>query len=164
MKKHSFPIEGIADVRTIAICAESLRMRAEALRAAGYVDAIPETWRNAALWLESEQGAMCIASVPEEKVPTASVGDSQENKMSDHEFMSAHGQDAPGMSCDTYDQCVRCGLVRHDYRHGGGQRSPNYPIYLVRGVHHATPPPCIGIVSETKGKDPATHLGDDDCG
>lgn len=58
-------------------------------------------------------------------------------------FMSAHGEDAPGRSRDTYEQCFRCGLVRHDYSHNGGQRSPNYPIYLVAGVHHAAEPPCV---------------------
>lgn len=71
--------------------------------------------------------------------------------MAAHEFkfMSSHGEDAPGKSLDTYEQCARCGLVKHDYAHGGGQRSPNYPLYLVRGVHHASPPPCISELPST---------------
>lgn len=56
--------------------------------------------------------------------------------------MSSHGEDAPGKSKDTYEQCAICGLVKHDYRHGGGQAPPNYPIYLVRGAHHTTAPEC----------------------
>jgi hypothetical protein len=38
------------------------------------------------------------------------------------------GEDAPGKSLDTCEQCNTCGAVIHDYRHNGGQRSPNYPI------------------------------------
>ncbi len=38
------------------------------------------------------------------------------------------GEDAPGKSLDTCEQCNTCGAVIHDYRHGGGLRSPNYPI------------------------------------
>lgn len=70
--------------------------------------------------------------------------------MINHEwrFMSAHGEDAPGKSLDTYDQCYRCGLVRHDYSHNGGQRSPNYPIYLVNAIHTATEPECVAPPSE----------------
>lgn len=38
------------------------------------------------------------------------------------------GEDAPGKSLDTISQCTVCGAVVHDYRHGGGMTSPNYPI------------------------------------
>ena len=39
------------------------------------------------------------------------------------------GDDAPGKSLDEIFHCRRCGAVKHDYRHNGGRRSPNYPTY-----------------------------------
>lgn len=60
------------------------------------------------------------------------------------EFAAGHGEDAPGSCPDTYSHCSRCGAVKHDYRHGGGQTSPNYPMFLVAGKRgwQATEPEC----------------------
>lgn len=54
----------------------------------------------------------------------------------DHEWrlVIAKGNDAPNDSLDSIYWCERCGTVRHDYAHGGGMRSPNYPIYYVPGL------------------------------
>jgi hypothetical protein len=46
----------------------------------------------------------------------------------DRLLVFSSGEDAPGKSLDTCEQCKTCGAVIHDYRHNGGQRSPNYPI------------------------------------
>lgn len=46
----------------------------------------------------------------------------------DRRLVFSSGEDAPGKSLDTCEQCNTCGAVIHDYRHGGGQRSPNYPM------------------------------------
>ena len=81
--------------------------------------------------------------------------------------ISAHGEDAPGKSLDTYEQCARCGALKHDYRHGGGYVSPNYPTVHKYGVSIDPKAPCAGVVAiigETQGKDPKEHGGDDDCG
>ena len=43
------------------------------------------------------------------------------------------GEDAPNKSLDEIFHCKRCGMVKHDYRHNGGQRSPNYPNFLMPG-------------------------------
>jgi len=45
------------------------------------------------------------------------------------EFWFSTGEDAPGHSKDIVETCNRCGATKHDYRHGGGQRSPNYPMF-----------------------------------
>lgn len=47
----------------------------------------------------------------------------------DWQFIFSTGEDAPGRSLDTIDRCALCGTIRHDYRHGGGHVSPNYPQY-----------------------------------
>lgn len=57
-------------------------------------------------------------------------------------FLSGHGQDAPGQSLDTYSQCTTCGAVKHDYAHGGGQTSPNYPMLYKLGFALAADAPC----------------------
>ena len=46
----------------------------------------------------------------------------------DWKFICAFGEDAPGKSLDTISHCQKCGAVKHDYAHGGGQTSPNYPM------------------------------------
>ncbi|HTQ47471.1 MAG TPA: hypothetical protein VMI75_32165 [Polyangiaceae bacterium] len=46
----------------------------------------------------------------------------------DHLLVFSSGEDAPGKSLDTLSLCQVCGALVHDYRHNGGQRSPNYPI------------------------------------
>lgn len=50
----------------------------------------------------------------------------------DHKWhlVIAKGNDAPGDSLDSIYWCERCGCVRHDYAHGGGMKSPNYPRYF----------------------------------
>lgn len=58
-------------------------------------------------------------------------------------FLSGHGQDAPGQSLDTYSQCSRCGAVKHDYAHGGGQTSPNYPMLYRLGKPIARDASCV---------------------
>lgn len=52
--------------------------------------------------------------------------------MAEHKWVLviAKGNDAPGDSLDSIYWCERCGTVRHDYAHGGGMKSPNYPHYL----------------------------------
>lgn len=40
----------------------------------------------------------------------------------------SYGEDAPGKSQDTLSFCNTCGALIHDYRHNGGQKSPNYPV------------------------------------
>lgn len=42
--------------------------------------------------------------------------------------LCSFGEDAPGKSLDIISQCKTCGATIHDYRHGGGQTSPNYPM------------------------------------
>ena len=44
------------------------------------------------------------------------------------------GSDVPNDSLDEVFWCERCGTVKHDYRHGGGLRSPNYPLYYIPGL------------------------------
>lgn len=44
------------------------------------------------------------------------------------------GSDGAGKSLDTIEQCRVCGIVRHSYQHNGGQTSPAYPRYFVRGT------------------------------
>jgi hypothetical protein len=68
----------------------------------------------------------------------------------DWKFLTSHGDDAPGQSKDTYSQCSRCDMVKHDYAHGGGQTSPNYPVYYLKGVTHGAykDPPCEPIRDE----------------
>jgi hypothetical protein len=41
-------------------------------------------------------------------------------------------------------------MVKHDYAHGGGQASPNYPVYYLKGVTHGAykDPPCEPIRAE----------------
>lgn len=46
----------------------------------------------------------------------------------------AKGEDSPGHSLDSVSWCIRCGMVRHDYSHNGGQTSPNYPRYFIPKV------------------------------
>lgn len=43
-------------------------------------------------------------------------------------FIFSAGEDAPGKSLDTISHCSLCGAVKHDYAHGGGMTSPNYPM------------------------------------
>src|SRR5688572_14313493 len=43
------------------------------------------------------------------------------------------GEDAPNKSKDEIYWCERCGCVRHDYSHNGGQKSPNYPVFYIPG-------------------------------
>lgn len=64
----------------------------------------------------------------------------------DWRFLAGHGQDAPGQSLDTYEQCSQCGAVRHDYRHGGGQRSSNYPEIWKLGARIPVDSPCLGLL------------------
>ena len=68
----------------------------------------------------------------------------------DWKFLTSHGDDAPGQSKDTYSQCTKCDMVKHDYAHGGGQTSPNYPVYYLKGVTHGAykDPPCEPIRDE----------------
>lgn len=51
----------------------------------------------------------------------------------DWKFLSSHGTDAPNQSLDSYSQCVWCSALKHDYAHGGGQTSPNYPMVYLLG-------------------------------
>lgn len=44
------------------------------------------------------------------------------------------GNDAPNESLDSVYWCDQCGTVKHDYAHGGGMKSPNYPVYYVPGL------------------------------
>lgn len=45
------------------------------------------------------------------------------------------GEDAPGKSLDITQLCDDCGLLRHDYRHNGGQTSSIFPMdFVARGV------------------------------
>ena len=71
-------------------------------------------------------------------------------------FLGGHGQDAPGQSLDTYEQCARCGAVKHDYRHGGGQTSPNYPMLYKYGAPIVADAPCLGLLGAARS---ATHEG-----
>ena len=52
--------------------------------------------------------------------------------MSGHKWtlIIAKGNDVPNDSLDSVYWCERCGTVRHDYAHGGGMKSPNYPRYF----------------------------------
>lgn len=45
----------------------------------------------------------------------------------DYVMLGAHGSEAE--SKDTYSQCARCNLVKHDYEYNHGRRSPNYPMF-----------------------------------
>lgn len=51
----------------------------------------------------------------------------------DYLLVSSHGEDAPNKSLDEYRYCHRCGTLRQDYRHNGGQTSPNYPMFCQVG-------------------------------
>lgn len=59
------------------------------------------------------------------------------------------GEDAPGKSLDEVFWCQACGTVKHDYRHNGGERSPNYPDFFKPGgneVRFGTEcPPCTRV-------------------
>lgn len=79
----------------------------------------------------------------------------------DYTFLSSHGEDAPGKSLDTYSFCGNCGTVRHDYAHGGGQTSPNYPLFVTIGFPgwRAIEPECRSL--PPYDPDPTACLG---CG
>lgn len=51
----------------------------------------------------------------------------------DYQLVSAHGQDAPNNSLNEYRYCARCGTLRNDYRHNGGQTSSNFPMFCILG-------------------------------
>lgn len=68
----------------------------------------------------------------------------------DWKFVASHGQDAPGQSLDTYEQCSQCGALRHDYRHNGGQTSPNYPVIYKYGASIPTNAPCLGLLGAAR--------------
>jgi hypothetical protein len=82
------------------------------------------------------------------------LGEPAPAKNADHDwkFLTSHGDDAPGQSKDTYSQCTRCDMVKHDYAHGGGQTSPNYPVYYLAGKTHGAyhDPPCVSLRAEVE--------------
>lgn len=65
-------------------------------------------------------------------------------------FLSSHGEDAPNKSLDSYYQCAGCGAVKHDYAHGGGQTSPNYPMVYKYGVPIEREAPCLGLLGAAR--------------
>lgn len=70
-------------------------------------------------------------------------------------FIASHGADAPGCSLDIYEQCARCGAMRHDYRHNGGQTSPNYPVVYKYGVSIDVDAPCLGLLGAARSESTA---------
>lgn len=71
----------------------------------------------------------------------------------DWKFVGGHGQDAPGQSLDTYEQCSQCGALQHDYRHGGGMTSPNYPEVWKFGARIPVDAPCLGLLGAARSKE-----------
>ena len=64
-------------------------------------------------------------------------------------FIASCGEDAPGKSKDIFEQCTRCGAMRHDYRHNGGQTSPCFPDVHQFGEWIGRDPPCTAAVHVT---------------
>jgi hypothetical protein len=83
--------------------------------------------------------------------------------MAPHDYLlvSSHGEDAPNNSLDEYKYCHRCGTLRHDYRHNGGQASPNYPLFCTPGIQGWTciEPECADLPFASEPAETAYQAG-----
>lgn len=51
-----------------------------------------------------------------------------------HDWVALFVTENSAGSKDTISQCARCNMMRHDYEYDGGKRSPNYPMFHLRGM------------------------------